>query len=429
MRWYEYQPYVSVAEKKAKAKKEVARRRAKGQQIQPVEITGKAIAATFWGKSWCKNLESYSDFENRLPRGRSYVLHGSVIHLEIQQGSIYALVNGSKTYEVRIQISTVLKKKWQEIKNRSSGQIGSLIELLQGKISKAVMELVTNRDSGLFPSPSEIKMKCNCPDYADMCKHISAVMYGVGNRLDSDPELLFLLRGVDYKELLENAIPSPDSIHTANAPSIAADDLGAIFGIEIDVGDMSQESSIEPEKKPKKIAHSRPSTPGIVKSRTKLTQSKSASMKAATEPLRKPAKSTAIPQKTKTKDKASEPVITTAKSGQKKQLRKSAGISSAKSATTEVMPVTSSASVDTVSGKSVNRRSGASASQSAPNKTPRIRPAKKSSKTTNSASQKNRVTTKPSRSKSMATSAKPLRAGVLKVVTKTSKRTSRQQKP
>lgn len=428
MRWYEYQPYVSVAEKKAKAKKEVARRRAKGQQIQPVEITGKAIATTFWGKSWCKNLESYSDFENRLPRGRSYVLHGSVIHLEIQQGLIYALVKGSETYEVRIQISTVLKKKWQEIKNQSSGQIGSLIELLQGKISKAVMELVTNRDSGLFPSPSEIKMKCNCPDYADMCKHISAVMYGVGNRLDSDPELLFLLRGVDYKELLENAISSPDSIHTADAPRIAADDLGAIFGIEIDLNDVTQESPLKPENKPKKIARSRTSAPNIAKSRTNLTQRKSASTKAGTEPLRKPAKPTAIRAKTKSKVKASEPAITPAKLRQKKQLQKTAGISSAKSATTDVMPMTNSASVDTVSGKSVNRRSSASASQSAPDKVPRIESAKKSSKTTNSASQENRVTAKP-KSKSVATSAKPRRTGVLKVVTKTSKRASKQQKP
>ena len=159
--------------------------------------------------------------------------NGSVVHLKISKGRIDALVSGSELYEVRIDIAALPKQNWQALKAQSAGKIGTLVELLQGKLSKAVMELVTARDQGLFPKPKEIKMQCDCPDGAGMCKHIAAVMYGVGNRLDSSPELLFVLRGVDHSELIEQAIPTAPIGGKGNVPTIAADDLGAIFDIEI----------------------------------------------------------------------------------------------------------------------------------------------------------------------------------------------------
>ena len=214
-------------------RREVAKRVKKGQDVSPVRIEGRTIASTFWGKAWCTNLESYSDFANRLPRGRTYVRNGSVVHLKIDKGRIEALVSGSELYEVQIDIAALPKPDWQALKEQCAGKIGSLVELLQGKLSKAVMELVTDRDQGLFPKPKEIKMRCSCPDYAGMCKHVAAVMYGVGNRLDSSPELLFVLRGVDHLELIEQAIPTAPIRAKSSAPTIATDDLGAIFDIEI----------------------------------------------------------------------------------------------------------------------------------------------------------------------------------------------------
>ena len=219
--------------RRAQAAKEVAKRIKKGQAVSPVRIEGRTIASTFWGKAWCTNLESYSDFANRLPRGRTYVRNGSVVHLKIDKGRIEALVSGSELYEVQIDIAALPKPDWQALKAQCAGKIGTLVELLQGKLSKAVMELVTDRDQGLFPKPKEIKMRCSCPDYAGMCKHIAAVMYGVGNRLDSSPELLFVLRGVDHLELIEQAIPTAPIEAKSSAPTIATDDLGAIFDIEI----------------------------------------------------------------------------------------------------------------------------------------------------------------------------------------------------
>ena len=237
-----------MAQRRAQAAREVARRIKKGEEVYPVRIEGRTIASTFWGKAWCTNLEGYSDYANRLPRGRTYVRNGSVVHLKIDKGRIEALVSGSELYEVRIDIAALPKPAWQALKEQSAGKIGSLVELLQGKLSKAVMELVTDRDRGLFPKPKEIKMRCSCPDSAGMCKHVAAVMYGVGNRLDSSPELLFVLRGVDHQELIEQAIPTTPIKAKSNAPTIATDDLGAIFDIEIGDAPVAKADTKIPEK-------------------------------------------------------------------------------------------------------------------------------------------------------------------------------------
>src|SRR4051812_3868737 len=173
-----YPPYVSVAERRAKAAKEVAKPAKKGQKISPVKIDGRAIARTFWGKAWCDNLESYSDFENRLPRGRTYVRNGSVVDLQIGPGKVTALVSGSELYKVSVTIAPLPDAQWRSIKSRCAGQIGSVVELLQGKLSKHVIQIITAHEGGLFPRPKEITMSCSCPDWAGMCKHVAAAMYG-----------------------------------------------------------------------------------------------------------------------------------------------------------------------------------------------------------------------------------------------------------
>ena len=202
MGWnYGFAPYVPVAQRRRQAERELEKMRKKGLVVQPIKIGGRLIAKTFWGKAWCENLESYSDFENRLPRGRTYARNGSVVHLDIQPGRISAWVSGSELYSVEITISSLPDPHWKSVKSQCAGQIGSLVELLQGRLSKSVMDVVTQRGGGLFPKPAEIKMTCSCPDSAGMCKHVAAVMYGVGSRLDDKPDLLFLLR----KGLSQNA--------------------------------------------------------------------------------------------------------------------------------------------------------------------------------------------------------------------------------
>lgn len=232
--YYTFKPYVPVHKRRAQAAAEVARRIKKGETVAPVRIEGRTITTTFWGQAWCENLEGYSDFENRLPRGRTYVRNGSVADLKIEKGRIESLVSGSQLYEVRIDITPLPQPTWRRLKQECAGKVGTLVELLQGKLSKAVMQTVTDRDRGLFPKPAEIAMRCSCPDYAGMCKHVAAAMYGVGHRLDTAPELLFKLRGVDHGELLEQALPVSPVRTGRRARTIAAADLGAVFGIEIE---------------------------------------------------------------------------------------------------------------------------------------------------------------------------------------------------
>jgi len=245
--FFSWRPYVSVAARREKARAMAAKLRKKGQEICPVEIEGRTIARTFWGKAWCDHMESYSDFENRLPRGRTYVRNGSVFDLQIEPGKVRALVSGSAVYKVDIFITPAEDRHWKKLVRDCAGQIDSVIELLQGKFSKGVMEVLADRQNGLFPTPREIKFKCSCPDSAHMCKHIAAVLYGTGARLDHDPALLFRLRQVDESELVSQAakglgrgkLAAPVGLQT-----LESTDLGAVFGIDLD----SNESSV-PEKK------------------------------------------------------------------------------------------------------------------------------------------------------------------------------------
>ncbi len=233
--------YVSVAEKRLRAEKELAKIKKKGYRTAPVTIEGRKIAKNFWGKSWCENLERYSDFATRLPRGRSYVCNGCVVDLQVARGKVSAKVSGSKLYDVTITIAPVVTKRWQAICRDCAGSIESLIELLQGRLAKGVMERVCRGDDGLFPAPGEIKLSCTCPDWADMCKHVAATLYGVGARLDAHPQLLFVLRGVDEGELVANA---GQNLAQPMAPSAAAvldtGDVAALFGLDMAEADAAE---------------------------------------------------------------------------------------------------------------------------------------------------------------------------------------------
>lgn len=228
--------YVPVAERRARAARKVAGLKKKGRNISPVAISGRTIARSFWGKSWCANLESYSDFENRLPRGRSYLRNGSVVDMQIAKGKVVALVAGSELYHVSIAIAPVKAKCWTSICNDCAGSIDSLVELLQGKFSKAVMDRVCRKGDGLFPAPKDIKLDCSCPDWAEMCKHVAAVLYGVGARLDDAPDLLFALRDVDAGTLIASAGRGLEFDKTAPASGKRLDDgdVAALFGLDMD---------------------------------------------------------------------------------------------------------------------------------------------------------------------------------------------------
>ncbi|MDD2403951.1 MAG: SWIM zinc finger family protein [Victivallaceae bacterium] len=255
-----YPQYIPVAQRKLDAQKKIKSLNAKGEELSPVVIEGRAIAKTFWGKAWCDNIESYHDYENRLPRGRSYVRSGAVIDLKITKGKITALVMGSELYKINITIQELAKDKWAKIKRDCTGKISSLINLINGKLSPEIIELLCRQKVGIFPEPKEIKMTCNCPDWADLCKHLAAVLYGVGARLDKQPELFFLLRNVDQNELLSADIA--ETLVDNNAPdALVSSELDNIFGIELDSLEVEPVSLPKAEKK--KPARAKKTAPPI----------------------------------------------------------------------------------------------------------------------------------------------------------------------
>jgi uncharacterized Zn finger protein len=237
-----YPPYVTVGEKREKAAKKLAKLRKQDPNIQPVVIEGSALAKTWWGKSWNKNLESYADYSNRIGRGRSYVRNGAVLDLNIQPGQVKALVQGSesKPYNVTIEIKPIQKNNWIKIKASCQVQLESLPELLEGNFPKTLATVFMAKGEGLFPSSDEIKLSCSCPDWASMCKHVAATLYGIGARLDENPMLFFTLRNADVHELIFQAVDD----HTQNLLKIAENksarvledmDLVDMFGIDLDI--------------------------------------------------------------------------------------------------------------------------------------------------------------------------------------------------
>jgi uncharacterized Zn finger protein len=254
MSWYDFQPYVSVGERAARAQQEIARLKKKGEAISPIAVEGRKIATTFWGKAWCDNLQAYSDFASRLPRGRSYVCNGMVVDLQIEAGRVKARVQGSeRVYKIDIGIKPLPGETWKQVKKQCAGGIGSMIELLQGKFSDHVMRIITGHGTGLFPKPGEIELDCSCPDWAGMCKHVAASLYGVGARLDHQPEMLFVLRGVDPAELVAQAA----DVEALTRPSkgkktLAAAEAADVFGIELE--ELSPDAPPIPAKPKKRAA-------------------------------------------------------------------------------------------------------------------------------------------------------------------------------
>jgi uncharacterized Zn finger protein len=210
----------------------------KDPNIQPIVIEGRTLVKSWWGKEWNNNMESYADFRNRISRGRSYVRNGAVIDLKIGKGKVTALVQGtsSKPYKVTVQIDELDRTKWENLTKVCNHQVASLEELMEGKFPKALELLFREKKYGLFPNPKEIHFDCSCPDWAYMCKHVAAVLYGIGTKLDLNPLLFFELRGVDTAELLRKSMESKIDSMLKNAGKkssreIAVEEIFDTFGI------------------------------------------------------------------------------------------------------------------------------------------------------------------------------------------------------
>ena len=238
MSYYGFPKYESVAEKKTKASKALEKLKKKNPEIEPVIIEGRTLAKNWWGKAWNFNLESYADYRNRIARGKSYVRNNTVLDLKISKGTVEAKVQGSssKPYNVKIRIDALNNKKWEQVIELCNHRIDSLEQLIEGKFPKELEVLFTERKYGMFPSPKEIHFDCSCPDWASMCKHEAAALYGIGARLDLDPMLFFELRDLDGQELVRKSMEQKLESMLKNAGKkskreIADEDISDLFGL------------------------------------------------------------------------------------------------------------------------------------------------------------------------------------------------------
>ena len=276
MSYWGFPKYVSVAEKKAKAAKKLKELSKKKSNMKPVALEGSALAHTWWGKAWNRNLEQYADYSNRIGRGRSYVRHGAVLDLQIEQGEVIALVQGSgrNPYSVSVKIRTLKKETWQRMKTACEGTLESFQELLAGNFPKALGEIFICKDSGMFPAPREIKFDCSCPDWADMCKHVAAVLYGVGARLDEDPKLFFRLRDAGIDELIKQAVAGKvekllEKAGRKSGRIIEDKDIASVFGI-----DMEEQPAIVKNKTAKAVAGRKKNKPAKTSAGRKVSAKK-----------------------------------------------------------------------------------------------------------------------------------------------------------
>ena len=323
MSYWGFPRYVSVGEKQQRSKKKLEQLMKKNKDIKPVIIEGATLAKTWWGKAWNRNLEAYADYSNRIGRGRSYVRCGSVLDLQIREGNINALVQGSDSdpYSIVIKIKSLEKTIWEEIKDFCAGKLDSLQELLMGKFPEALGEIFTAHGKGLFPSPKEIDFDCSCPDWASMCKHVAATLYGIGARLDHEPNLFFLLRKIEIGDLISETIrdKTEELLTRAKRKSlriIEGQDLSSVFGIELDSApgfgkkiDVKVANKAEAQKKvkaaaktgknpAKKTAHeaenlaAKKAARKTTKKTKKGATKKTAKGKATKKPTQKPAKKT-----------------------------------------------------------------------------------------------------------------------------------------
>ncbi|MCK9525596.1 MAG: hypothetical protein M0R49_06670 [Limnochordia bacterium] len=237
-RFGDYPEYVPVSVKKEKAQRQIEKLRKKNPNLAPIIIEGRTIARTWWGKAWNDNLELYADYSNRLARGRSYIRSGAVLDLQIDTGRVTALVQGSRRtpYTVQVQIDALSDRQLESIAKLCDQRIIDLEELLAGKFPKELQELFTLKGQGLFPTSKEIHFDCTCPDWASMCKHVTAVLYGIGARFDGDPTLFFALRDIDFGLLLKKTIDQKMESMLKNAGKTSSrvlddPDVFDLFGI------------------------------------------------------------------------------------------------------------------------------------------------------------------------------------------------------
>lgn len=224
-------------EARARLAREIARRRAEGEPLTAVTAPKSGhLCAQFWGRAWCRHLQDMTAYEGRLAPGRTCLRQGRVHDLTIHPGEVRAIVADQTLHTTRLHIRPLEAETWNRLQQAAAASGPSLLDLLSGRLGEDLLRLLCDPETGLFPRADEIRFDCDCTDDAEPCKHAAAVFYAVGLELDARPEALFLLRGADPTVLLAEAAREAGASLQAAANDLAANNLGALFGIDLDDG-------------------------------------------------------------------------------------------------------------------------------------------------------------------------------------------------
>ena len=223
----EFSPRLKAADLEKLAATRLAEYLAEGEELHPVVNKTRKLAKNFWGSAWMKQLALCESGGMCLAPGRTLLRHACVLHVDIQPGSISALVSAEEVFEVELKLESLDEERLERLAATCSGHIDSLLSLMQGKVDEAVLLQLCHPENGLLPTPEDWRMHCTCPDWAEPCPHAAAAIYAAGCLIDEKPELLFTLRGIQPEALLSAPAPTNE---------IDADKLSAMFGIDLDLG-------------------------------------------------------------------------------------------------------------------------------------------------------------------------------------------------
>ncbi len=217
------------------------------------------IGEQWWSKRFLDALNRMG-MDNRLARGKTYARKGQVTSLDIKNGIVHASVQGSRPrpYQVSIGLNTWDEKEWKKVIAEIANQALHAASLLSGEIPHEIEEIVETAGVHLFPgSAKDLKTDCNCPDYANPCKHIAAVYYILAERFDADPFLIFAMRGKEKEELLEELrrergspedepVPEPQFTDTSGSESVPLSPVG-FYDLKTSLDDFKVHPTAEPE--------------------------------------------------------------------------------------------------------------------------------------------------------------------------------------
>ena len=207
---------------------------------------------TWWGAQWLQALTQI-DFDNRLPRGRTYANRGAVRNLVVDGGRISAKVQGSRPrpYEVEVVVPPVPPADAARLIDSLTADPGLIARLLNRELDPAVLDEAQRLKIAVFPSRwSDLAMKCSCPDWAVPCKHLAAVIYLLSQEIDGNPFLVFSLRALDLPALLRERGLRIDDNAAAELPTLAQALFETADGVADGVADPDQQQELANTSEP-----------------------------------------------------------------------------------------------------------------------------------------------------------------------------------